>query len=176
MLHHTSVHAPRAPTARLPPAADRPIHHVPAKSGQVLKMGRIACRIIEDGSNTGNRVGSAEFTVPPGTSGPLAHFHEVHDETFFVTAGTIKFHGAKGKSVVASAGDYVVVPMRAPHAYENTSTDTEAKFLVTVVPAAYINYYRLVESMLEEDEPPTEEIILEAMARFATMPVEGGTY
>jgi len=46
----------------------RPINFVPAKSGEILKLGHITCRIMEDGSRTDNRIGSAEFTVPAGTA------------------------------------------------------------------------------------------------------------
>jgi hypothetical protein len=68
----------------------RPINFVPAKSGEILKLGHTTCRIMEDGSRTDNRIGSAEFTLPAGTAGPPAHWHEMHDETFLVTAGTVR--------------------------------------------------------------------------------------
>lgn len=31
----------------------RPINFVPAKEGEILKLGHITCRIMEDGSRTG---------------------------------------------------------------------------------------------------------------------------
>jgi hypothetical protein len=68
----------------------RPINFVSAKSGEVLKLGQITCRIMEDGSRTDNRIGSAEFTLPPNTPGPPAHWHEMHDETFLVTKGMVR--------------------------------------------------------------------------------------
>jgi mannose-6-phosphate isomerase-like protein (cupin superfamily) len=68
----------------------RPINFVSAKSGEILKLGHITCRIMEDGSRTDNRIGSAEFTLPPNTAGPPAHWHEMHDETFLVTQGMVR--------------------------------------------------------------------------------------
>lgn len=69
----------------------RPINYVPAKSGETLLLpNNLICRIMEDGSRTDNRIGSAEFTVPPNTAGPPAHWHEMHDETFLVTQGVIR--------------------------------------------------------------------------------------
>jgi predicted subunit of tRNA(5-methylaminomethyl-2-thiouridylate) methyltransferase len=41
----------------------RPINFVSAKSGEILKLGHITCRIMEDGSRTDNRIGSAEVHV-----------------------------------------------------------------------------------------------------------------
>ena len=69
---------------------NRPINFVSAKSGEILKLGHITCRIMEDGSRTDNRIGSAEFTLPPHTQGPPAHWHEMHDETFLVTEGVVR--------------------------------------------------------------------------------------
>lgn len=34
----------------------RPINFVSAKSGEILKLGHITCRIMEDGSRTGTRL------------------------------------------------------------------------------------------------------------------------
>jgi hypothetical protein len=68
----------------------RPINFVPATSGEILKLGHITCRVMEDGSRTDNRIGSAEFTLPPNTAGPPAHWHEMHDETFLVTEGVVR--------------------------------------------------------------------------------------
>jgi hypothetical protein len=75
-----------------------PIGFVPAKSGETMTAANgIICRILEDGSRTGvalsqdelkyrelkltvnsdNRVGAAEFSLPAGTRGPPAHWHEM---------------------------------------------------------------------------------------------------
>lgn len=34
---------------------DRPVHFVPAKAGEVLKLGTMRLRVMEDGSNTGTK-------------------------------------------------------------------------------------------------------------------------
>ena len=76
---------------------DVPVNFVPAQAGEIIKLGPITCRVLEDGSRTGtrafepevyagyqidlhyteNRIGVAEFTLPPRTNGPPAHWHEV---------------------------------------------------------------------------------------------------
>ncbi|ORY71321.1 RmlC-like cupin domain-containing protein [Pseudomassariella vexata] len=149
----------------------RPINFVPAAAGDILHIGSIVCRIMEDGSNTDNRIGSAEFTVPPKTPGPPPHWHEMHDETFLVTSGTIRFHGPEGKSIDAKAGDYVVVPTCAPHTFENAG-DEEAKFFNTFTPAHYVNYFKLLSTMLEAKGGLPREVHLEAMSRYATLPAK----
>lgn len=41
----------------------------------------------------------------------------MHDETFLVTQGTLRFHGKDGAIIDAHTGDYVTVPPRAPHTF-----------------------------------------------------------
>jgi mannose-6-phosphate isomerase-like protein (cupin superfamily) len=149
------------------------VNVVPAKTGEIIKLGPIICRVMEDGSNTGkflhssiilngpktksspdNRIGVAEFTLPPNTTGPPAHWHEMHDEIFLTLQGTVRFRlpsptpGEAEKLVDAKVGDMVTVPIRAPHTFSNP-TDQEAKFLNTYTPAFYINYFKMLGEMLE---------------------------
>ncbi|KAI1287192.1 RmlC-like cupin domain-containing protein [Xylaria venustula] len=124
----------------------RPVNVVPAKEGEVLQLGPVKCRIMEDGSRT------------------------VHDETFLVTKGTVRFHLPDGKYVDAKEGDYVVVPTRAPHTFSNP-TGEESIFFNTFTPAYYINYFKLMSEMTEGGARPlTHDVIREAMSKYATVP------
>jgi len=166
-----------------------PINFVPAKSGDSFHLGTITIRIMEDGSRTDMRLGSAEFTLPPDTKGPPAHWHEMvcpfnlfskscpltfiqHDETFLVTQGTVRFHAKNGKHIDAKMGDYVTVPTRSPHTFSNPF-DEEAKFFNTFTPAHYINYFKLLHTMSQEGVPMNPEANKKAMAYFATIGVDG---
>ena len=124
---------------------------------------------------TDNRLGSAEFTLPPHTDGPPPHWHEMHDETFLVTQGQFRFttsglvNDPQPHGVDAKAGDYVTVPTRAPHTFSNPF-DEEAKFFNTFTPAFYINYFKLLGQMAEKG-PVGREEVTKAMAAYATLPV-----
>ncbi|KAF2841776.1 hypothetical protein M501DRAFT_997937 [Patellaria atrata CBS 101060] len=118
-----------------------------------------------------NRIGSAEIIIPPRTTGPPAHWHEMHDETFLVQKGTVRFHAPDGQHIDAKEGDYVVVPTRAPHTFSNPF-DEEARFFNTYTPAFYINYFKLLKEMQESGQAYTKEMNLEAMSRFATLPAK----
>jgi hypothetical protein len=48
-------------------------------------------RPIEDGSNTQYRLAVIESLIPPHKDGPIFHFHEMHDEGFYVTVGGFFF-------------------------------------------------------------------------------------
>jgi hypothetical protein len=56
--------------------------HVAANEGEVL-AGPKGIRILEDGSNTGHRIGFLEARLPPGIDGPPQHIHREHSETFY---------------------------------------------------------------------------------------------
>ena len=67
----------------------------------------------------------------------------MHDETFLVTKGTVRFHvpeapGLEPKVIDAKEGDYVVVPTRAPHTFSN-ETDEEARFFNTYTPVSQVS-------------------------------------
>ncbi|KAK5115826.1 hypothetical protein LTR85_009420 [Meristemomyces frigidus] len=147
-----------------------PIGFVPAHEGDILKLaGGIVCRIQEDGSRTGR---AAEFTLPPNTKGPPTHWHEMHDETFLVQEGSVRFHAEDGKHIDAKAGDYVVVPPRAPRTFSNP-TDQQAEFFNTFTPAFYIQYFKLLSEWAQKGEKMSPGKVQKAMAYFATIGVEG---
>lgn len=160
------------------PIPDEQIKFVPIKAGETFKLGPMTCRILEDGSHTDNRLGVAELTMPPHTPGPPPHWHEMHDETFLIQSGTVRFHvpdqdkpGHDKKVVDAGPGDYMVVPIRAPHTFSNPG-DEEAKIFFTSTPSFYINYFKLLSSLAKPDEPLPGEVTMKAMSMFATIQVD----
>jgi len=89
--------------------------------------------VLEDGSRTDNRIATVLAIVPPRTPGPPQHLHIMHDETFLVTQGTIRFTTGD-KDMDAKTGDYVTVPTKVPHTFANPF-DEEARFVNTFTPA-----------------------------------------
>jgi quercetin dioxygenase-like cupin family protein len=143
-----------------------------AQDDEVLHLGPTTIRILEDGRNTSDRLGSMILTIPPKTAGPVIHWHRMHDETFFVTKGRIRFTTDKG-DVDTKAGDYVIVPVRAVHTFSNPF-DEEAEFFNTFTPAYYIDYLRMLCKAAGEaargGRKLTDEEQKEIMAQFATFP------
>lgn len=110
----------------------------------------------------------------------------MHDEVFITTQGTIRFHLADAKTVDAGVGDLVTVPTRCtspfpglprsanilrgaytvcdvgPHTFSNPF-DEEAKFINTYTPAFYINYFKLLERMVDEGTPMNPQVVKTAM-------------
>ena len=95
----------------------------------------------------------------------------MHDETFLVTQGTVRFHIPGKGDVDARIGDYIVVPPGAPHTFFNPF-DEEARFFSTFTPAFYANYFLLLSELQGEGKQITREINSEAMSRYATLVIK----
>ncbi len=117
-----------------------PIHVVEPHGGEQSGGGPIRCRIIEDGSHTGHRLGLIEATVPPGPAAPPQHLHREHDETFVVTQGVLRFTSGTD-SVDVAAGSCVTVPAGTPHTFSNPFGEPAA-FICTLTPDLYVEYFR----------------------------------
>lgn len=79
----------------------------------------------------------------------------------------MRFHLLNGDVVDAKAGDYVVVPPRAPHTFSNPHNE-EAKFFNTFTPANYIDYFKLLSTLVKAGSPMTPEANRKAMAVSVT--------
>jgi quercetin dioxygenase-like cupin family protein len=119
---------------------DIEVQFIKTGKGEIFTIGPITVRVLEDGSHTDNRVGAVEIIVPPATDQTPLHLHRMHDETFLVTKGAIRFNTGD-KNFDAQAGDYVVIPVGVVHTFSNPFGDTAA-FFNTFSPAYYVNYLR----------------------------------
>ena len=135
--------------------------------GEVIQVGPIRLRILEDGSRTDNRIGAVEIMLPPGIPCPPRHLHRMHDETFLVTSGVVRFTMGEIERD-AHVGDYVVVPIGATHTFSNPSNEP-AVFFNTFTPAFYVNYLREM-AVLAANGSMSSEGVERVMARYATQP------
>ena len=101
----------------------------------------------------------------------------MHDETFLVTKGTVRFHQPDPSSstvtdIDAATGDYVTVPVRSPHSFSNPF-DEEARFFNTFSPAYYVHYFKLLSELAENEGGGklTPELNIKAMSVYATFPM-----
>jgi oxalate decarboxylase/phosphoglucose isomerase-like protein (cupin superfamily) len=123
--------------------------------------------MVEDGRGTAHRLAVAVLTVPPRTDGPPPHWHQKHDETFYVIAGTARF--TVGETTLdAPAGTFVSVPIGAEHTFANRGEEP-AVILNTFTPDLYVGYFRDLNK-LAMAEGLTPEAILAVMGRYATYP------
>ncbi|KAL8976317.1 MAG: hypothetical protein Q9177_006883 [Variospora cf. flavescens] len=127
-------------------------------------------RILEDGSQTQYRLCVIESLIPPNSDGPVFHFHEMHDEGFYVTKGKVRFHSPGRGHLDAGQGDFVTVPIRLPHKFSNPF-DEEAVFINTITPGFFVRYFEYLEELIGEGTTLTPEANMAALKRFATVPL-----
>jgi mannose-6-phosphate isomerase-like protein (cupin superfamily) len=136
--------------------------------GDVIQLGPVRIRMLEDGSTTDHRLGMGEITLPPHTEGPPQHRHARHDEGFYVVSGTASFT-VGDETYTASAETLVMVPPGAPHTFANPG-DEVAVLLNTFTPDLYVHYFSDLRAMTTSGQSLTPAVIIEAMANYATIP------
>jgi quercetin dioxygenase-like cupin family protein len=108
-----------------------------------------------------------EQLAPPGAATPL-HRHDATDESFYVLAGEVTFHGPAGVQRCA-AGSFVAVPRGTPHAFRVSSADP-ARLLVLSAPGTFEGFVRAVSapapgaSLPPAGPPPPPEAIAQLAA------------
>ncbi|MEX2981110.1 cupin domain-containing protein [Streptomyces sp. C36] len=153
---------------QIDPIADPAVSVVRPGEGETIHLGTTRLRVLEDGSNTGHRLGLAESVLAPHTPGPPQHRHAQHDEGFYVISGTVRFTVGR-KDYDATEGTLVMVPAGAPHTFANT-TDQPAVMLSTFTPDLYVQYFRDLQDMIAGGQAPTPQASIRTMSRYATEP------
>ncbi|MEV5709551.1 cupin domain-containing protein [Actinoallomurus sp. NPDC052274] len=150
------------------PLAEPAVSVVGPNDGETIFLGTTRLRVLEDGSNTGHRLGLAESVLAPHTPGPPQHRHAQHDEGFYIISGTVRFTVGE-KDYDATAGTLVMVPPGAPHTFANV-TDQPAVMLSTFTPDLYVQYFRDLRDMIAGGRAVTPQATIRTMSRYATEP------
>jgi len=80
-------------------------------------------------ADTGGHLTVVDVTDPPGVEAPL-HVHHREDEAFWVLEGDVTFE-VGGKTIEASAGDFVFGPRDIPHRYKVGDAGSRMLFILT---------------------------------------------
>ena len=147
------------------------IEVVDLTDGEMIAVGPLKIRVLEDGSHTDHRLGIVEVTLPPNTGGPPQHVHRQHDETFFVVSGTPTFICGI-ECVQGRPGMLITAPIGTAHTFLNTA-DTQAVLLCTITPDHYIGYFRELATL--PPGPADPHTMGTIMSRYATDVVHGAT-
>ncbi|MFF8902642.1 cupin domain-containing protein [Streptomyces lydicus] len=150
------------------PTTDPAASVVGPGDGETILLGSTRMRVLEDGSNTGHRLGLAESVLAPHTPGPPQHRHAQHDEGFYIISGTVRFTVGDNDHD-ATAGTFVMVPPGAPHTFANV-TDQPAVMLSIFTPDLYVQYFRDLQEMLASGQALTPQASVQTMSRYATEP------
>ena len=118
-----------------------------AYAGQIIQnpVSGESIEFIRTAADTNGELLEIELTLTPDGSVPGAHVHPEQEERFHVLEGTMKFRLGM-KTIVAEAGDTVVVPKGRVHRFTNAG-DGVARARVEVVPA--LDMEQLFETTVE---------------------------
>lgn len=130
---------------------------VPAGTGRAYWGPGDRVRFLITGKETDGALFMAEVFVPPAGGVP-PHIHQREDESFVILQGRLTVQ-VGGKTLHASAGDYVLLPRGVVHSFRNDG-DVDAKFLVVVTPAGIENFFAEAFCPVVDDSmvpPPVTE-------------------
>src|SRR3954447_1165794 len=88
-------------------------------------------RFLATRESTADTYAIWEAIVPPG-GGPPPHLHTREEEGFYVIEGEVTIH-VDGRSVTATPGSFVNMPVGSIHWFRN-ETDRTAKLLILAAP------------------------------------------
>lgn len=134
--------------------------------GEIVSVGLMRIRILEDGGHTQHRLGVVEVTLPPHVDGPPQHIHYEHEETFYVISGFPTFTCGTD-TITAELGTLVIAPVGVPHTFANLG-HVPVIMLCTVTPDLYIDYFRELDALSTGPTGLDPRSVAEVMARYAT--------
>jgi quercetin dioxygenase-like cupin family protein len=102
--------------------------------------------IRQSAAQTDGRLLAFDLFLPPGGHVPASHVHPVQEERFTVVAGRMRFRLGR-RTVVADAGDTVVVPPGTAHWFGNAGAGV-SHARVEVRPALRMEeFFEMTEAM-----------------------------
>ena len=114
------------------------VKYVPAGTGPAYCGPGDRITFLITGAETGGAFFLAEALVAPG-GGPPPHIHTREDESFYLQQGTLAVQ-VGGKTLNASAGDFIHIPRGTVHSFKNVGEEP-VKLLSLNTPAGMENFF-----------------------------------
>ncbi len=108
--------------------SDEPIVLLPA-AGRVYDLGAMRGVFKADGLETGDRYCVSEWTLAPSADGPGPHHHDMNEELFLVTEGTMSFL-VGDRWIEAPRGTFLRIPAGVTHDFRNQTESPATAFNV----------------------------------------------
>lgn len=105
---------------------------VRAAGAETLRTSSASLQLLLDASTTGGALSAHRVHLHEGADGASPHRHSHSSEMFFVLSGTVDLL-VGDRTLTATAGDLVVVPAGASHAFA-ASAGSDGELLVVLTP------------------------------------------
>jgi quercetin dioxygenase-like cupin family protein len=132
--------------------------------GRRVAFQGLGTRYVVSAGQTGGAFALVEHDLAPHCLGAPLHTHEREDEISYVLSGRLGVQ--LGDEVLeAGPGDTVVKPRGVPHAFWNAG-DEPVRFLETITPAGFEQYFTDVAPLLDVAGPPDVAALGAVFARY----------
>ncbi len=121
--------------------------------GEIIQIGQVGIRFLQEASDTNGSLAMFEFTVPVGGKVPLPHYHKHYDETVYGVEGVLTFT-VEGKAMEIGPGQSCFVPRGAVHGFKNLG-QTNVIALAIITPGLLgPDFFREMAAVLNAGGPP----------------------
>jgi quercetin dioxygenase-like cupin family protein len=135
-----------------------------ANEQNLIKIGQLEIRYLQDGVQTGAGSGMFELTVAPGAKVPPAHSHRDNEEIVYVLEGVLRY-AVDDEQRDLRPGEHMRTPRGSVHAFSNPH-DHVARALIVLTPDIGAQYFRDVAEVAGQPGGPDPAKMVEVMARY----------
>ena len=121
-------------------------------------------------ADTGGNLTVVDVTDPPGVEAPL-HVHHKEDEAFWVLEGDVTVE-VGGRTIEASAGDFVFAPRDIPHRY--TVGDAGSRMLFILTPGGFEDLVRATSEPAHSRTLPSADHVMPDETRMLAAQAAAG--
>lgn len=139
-----------------------------ANERNLIKVGQLEIRYLQDGVQTGASSGMFELTVPPGAKVPPAHSHTNNEEIVYVLDGVLRY-AVDDDQRDLRPGEHMRTPRGSVHAFSNPH-DQVARALIVLTPDIGAQYFRDVAEVVGRPGGLDPAKMVEVMARYGLVP------
>jgi len=133
--------------------------------GEIIRMGGVELRFLQDKDGTGGSLDLFEMTLQPNARMPVPHYHESWDETVYGLAGTTTFRVGDGK-VAVGPGESLFIRRGVVHGFVNETQEPVTCLCMLSPGALGPAYFRDIAAAA-----PDQSRMREVMLRYRLIPV-----
>jgi quercetin dioxygenase-like cupin family protein len=138
---------------------------------ELIQLGQIVIRFLVEGSASGGSVAMFEFEVGPGAKVPIAHSHDLYEETLYGLEGILTMT-VGGHRHEIGPGEVLCIPRGAVHRFDNFGA-TRSRTLAVITPGVLgPAYFREIAEVARAAAagPPDPAAIADVMRRHGLTP------
>ena len=139
---------------------------------EIITMGGLELRFLQDGGSTGGALDLFEMVVQPNARMPVPHYHERWEETVYGLSGVVTFLVA-GRDVPLAPGGSLFIPRGTVHGFRNDGPAVASCLCLLTPGVLGPAYFREIAGLLAA-QPPDPAAMGPVMRRYGLIPAPQG--